>query len=531
MIIIGTRGSDLALWQANFTKDLLEKQGHQVEIKIIETKGDTSQQWNTSFDKLEGKGFFTKELEEALLNKTIDVAVHSHKDLPTENPDGLIIAGVSSRENPADWLIIREECVDDKQKFSLKSGAKVGTSSARRKSQFLSYRPDVELSELRGNVPTRIKKLKEGNYDAILLAAAGLERLELDLSDFHVEQLEPIEFVPAPAQGVLAWQIREDDYKLSDVFDALCDYDVMVNINIERRVLNLLDGGCQLPLGVYCDTELNEHDRKLFKVSVSVAEAWNTQPQFLYFETTNTENLPEKIVDQIQRIKNQIKDSGVSVFISREENESPNLTRWLTNIGIKVENKSLIDLKKLTLKELPKSDWLFFSSKHAVEFFFMQKPEVGNAKIGCLGKATSQALREFGKRADFIGQSTDTKLVGKQFAARVGPGKVVFPIARDSVQTIQWQFPKQQNVINLPIYATLKVPHEIAENTNILVFTSPSNAESFLEKNKILPHHKVIAMGETTEKSLIKAKVKDTQIIKPSSFDELGLYRAILQAI
>jgi len=156
MIIIGTRGSDLALWQANYTKSLLEKQGHEVELKIIETKGDTSQQWNTSFDKLDGKGFFTKELEDALLAKTIDVAVHSHKDLPTVSPDGLIIAGVSSRENPADWLIIREECVDEKQKFSLKKGAKVGTSSARRKSQILAFRPDIELADLLGLVNTNI---------------------------------------------------------------------------------------------------------------------------------------------------------------------------------------------------------------------------------------------------------------------------------------------------------------------------------------------------------------------------------------
>ena len=525
MIIIGTRGSELALWQANFTKDLLEKQGHEVEIKIIETKGDTSQQWNTSFDKLEGKGFFTKELEEALLAKTIDVAVHSHKDLPTENPEGLIIAGVSSRENPADWLIIREDCVDDQQKFSLKKGAKVGTSSARRKSQFLSFRPDVEISDLRGNVPTRIKKLREGQYDAILLAAAGLERLELDLFDFHVEQLEPNEFIPAPAQGVLAWQIREDDYKLSDVFDAICDYDVMININIERRVLNLLDGGCQLPLGVFCDVEMNDQDRKLFKVSVSVADAWNTQAKHLYYETTNTEDLPEKIVEHIQRI------SPKSIFISREAHESSYLNRWLTNLSFKVECKSLIDLKKLTIKELPKSDWLFFSSKHAVEFFFMQKPNIGNTKIGCIGKSTSQAIRQLGLRADFIGQSTDTKLVGKQFSARVGLGKVVFPVARDSMRTIQWQFPKQQNVIDLPIYATLKVPHEVSASTDILVFTSPSNAESYLEKNSIQPHQKIIAMGESTEKALLKAKVQESQISTPYSFDDLGLYRAILQAL
>ena len=525
MIIIGTRGSALALWQANYTKDVLEKKGHAVEIKIIETKGDTSQQWNTSFDKLEGKGFFTKELEEALLNKTIDVAVHSHKDLPTESPDGLIIAGVSSRENPADWLIMREECEDDTRKFSLKKGAKVGTSSARRKSQFLAFRPDVEITDLRGNVPTRIQKLKDGQYDAILLAAAGLERLELDLSDFHVEQLEPEEFIPAPAQGVLAWQIREDDYKLTDVFDGICDYDVMININIERRILNLLDGGCQLPLGAYCDVELNDQDRKLFKVWVSCADAWDKQPKQLYYETTNTEDLPEKIVEHLHRI------SAKNIFISRDAHENNNLNRWLTNLGFTVESKSLIDLKKLTIKELPKSDWLFFSSKHAVEFFFMQKPDIGTTKIGCIGKSTSQAIRELGLRADFIGQSTDTKLVGKQFSARVGLGKVVFPIPRDSMRTIQWQFPKQQNVIDLPIYATLKVPHEVAETTDLLVFTSPSNAESYLEKNKIHPHQKIIAMGEATQKSLLKAKVKETQITTPTSFDDLGLFRAILSTL
>lgn len=525
MITIGTRGSELALWQANYTKKILEDKGHEVQLKIIETKGDTSQQWNTSFEKLEGKGFFTKELEEALLSGSIDVAVHSHKDLPTENPDGLIIAGVSSRENPADWLIIREDCVDDKKKFNLKENAKVGTSSARRKSQLLGFRPDVELVDLRGNVPTRINKLKNGEYDAILLAAAGLERLELDLSDFHVEQLEPSEFIPAPAQGVLAWQIREDDYKLTDIFDAICDYDVLININIERRVLNLLDGGCLLPLGVFCDVEMNEHDRKVFKVWTSIADSWDAQPKHLYYETTNTEDLPEKIVEHIKRI------SGKSIFISREVHESNTLNRWLTKLGFTVENKSLIDLKKLTIKELPKSDWLFFSSKHAVEFFFMQKPDIGTTKIGCIGKSTSQKIRELGLKADFIGQSTDTKLVGKQFSARVGLGKVVFPVARESMRTIQWQFPKQQNVIDLPIYAALKVPHVVAETTDVLVFTSPSNAESYLEKNSIHPHQKIIAMGEATEKSLLKAKVKASQISTPFSFDDLGLFRAILNVL
>ena len=115
-IIIGTRGSELALWQANYTKDLLEKQGYEAELKIISTEGDRSQEWNTSFDKLEGKGFFTKEIEESLLKREIDLAVHSHKDLPTNGHEELIIAGVSDREDPADWLLIRKEAVDEKQR-------------------------------------------------------------------------------------------------------------------------------------------------------------------------------------------------------------------------------------------------------------------------------------------------------------------------------------------------------------------------------------------------------------------------------
>src|ERR1700751_3217396 len=127
-IIIGTRGSELALWQANYTKDLLEKKGHTVELKIISTLGRRTQQWNTSWDKIEGKGFFTKELEEALLKKEIGLAVHSHKDLPTENPDGLLIAGVSKREDPSDILIINDKAADDKLKFGLKKNAIVGTS-------------------------------------------------------------------------------------------------------------------------------------------------------------------------------------------------------------------------------------------------------------------------------------------------------------------------------------------------------------------------------------------------------------------
>jgi len=252
-VTIGSRGSDLALWQANHVKRQLEEIGCDVEIKIIKTLGDQIQ--HLSFDKMEGKGFFTKEIEDALLNKDIDLAVHSHKDLETESPKGLTIACVSERENPADLLLIRKESVSKEHKFEVKENAVVGTSSARRKTQLLHHRPDVTINDLRGNIPTRIEKLRSGNYDAIILAKAGVDRLQLDLSDLHVYTFNPKEFVPAPAQGVLGLQIREEDHSLAEVLSKINHEDVQERIKIERKVLNLMDGGCQLPLGVYCTEE------------------------------------------------------------------------------------------------------------------------------------------------------------------------------------------------------------------------------------------------------------------------------------
>ena len=249
-IKIGSRGSDLALWQAHFVKDELEKHGHEVEIKIIVTRGDTIQ--DLSFDKIEGKGFFTKEIEDSLLNKDIDLAVHSHKDLETTPPEGLTIGAVSYRADPADLLIIRKESVDELNVLELKENAIVGTSSARRQTQMRRLRADVELRELRGNVPTRVNKLRDGQYDGIILAAAGLKRLELDLSDLQQVELNPTDFIPAPAQGVLGLQIREGDEELKSALSVLHDSKVADQIYVEREVLKRMDGGCQLPLGVYC---------------------------------------------------------------------------------------------------------------------------------------------------------------------------------------------------------------------------------------------------------------------------------------
>lgn len=288
-VVIGSRGSDLALWQANHVKAQLENIGCTVEIKIIVTQGDAIQ--HLSFDKLEGKGFFTKEIEKELLEGNIDLAVHSHKDLETNPPAGLMIACVSEREDPADLLLVAKSSVDTSKEWNLKENAIVGTSSARRKSQVMRFRPDVEIKDLRGNVPTRIQKLRDGGYDAILLAKAGVDRLKIDLSEFEVVVMNPKSFVPAPAQGVLGLQIREGDTTLFDVLQKLNHTEVQRRIGVERKVLNLMEGGCQLPLGVYCD----ENDI----VYVSYSEDWKGGSAWYEYEAEDLEGLAEFIVEDI----------------------------------------------------------------------------------------------------------------------------------------------------------------------------------------------------------------------------------------
>ena len=295
-IIIGSRGSDLALWQAHYTQDLLQQQGYASEIKIIKTQGDKIQ--HLSFDKMEGKGFFTKEIEEQLLNGSIDLAVHSHKDLETTPPTGLIIAAVPPREDPSELLLIRKEAVDATGTYQLKANALVGTSSARRKTQLLAARPDIELKDLRGNVPTRIQKLRDGQYDAIMLARAGVKRLQLDLSEFEVVILDPKEFIPAPAQGALGLQIRSSDTDLQNILAALNDTEVMERIGAERRVLNLFQGGCQLPLGTYCLKE-----EGTFKLWAMMSDTWDSMPQRCYLEGNDPEELAVEAVAQLRKKK------------------------------------------------------------------------------------------------------------------------------------------------------------------------------------------------------------------------------------
>jgi len=296
---IGTRGSDLALWQAHTISAMLRELKIEPDITIIKTQGDKID--NVPFSKMEGKGFFTKELEDAQLDGRVDLAVHSLKDLSTEMPAGLILAAMVGREDARECLLIRKECVDQTrhtagETLPLKEGAIIGTSAARRQGQVHMLRPDLQIKDLRGNVPTRVNKLRDGQYDAILLAHAGLKRLELDLSDLHVQNLAVDAFVPAPAQGMLGIQCRNEDHLVEGLARLNCA-EAARGVAAERLLLNRLDGGCQLPFGI----NVSEADGG-WKLEAFLA-AGPTDPSPLRFslQGDNPEDLAEEAWERLGR--------------------------------------------------------------------------------------------------------------------------------------------------------------------------------------------------------------------------------------
>jgi hydroxymethylbilane synthase len=250
-IRIGTRGSMLAKWQAEFVrKKILEATGVDAEIIIIKTTGDKLQQ--TSLSQIAGKGVFIKELEEALLDEQIDLAVHSVKDIPTEVPSRLCFPVICRRDDARDCLISAK----NETLVTLRQGARVGTSSLRRQAQIRHLRPDLDIRELRGNVDTRLRKVESGEYDAILLAKAGLDRL--GWSNRISEVLQPDVCLPAVGQGALGVQARLKDQDIADALAPLDDYETRQSIVAERTLLGALEGGCQVPLGAWARVERGE---------------------------------------------------------------------------------------------------------------------------------------------------------------------------------------------------------------------------------------------------------------------------------
>lgn len=268
IIRIGSRGSDLALWQANKVQSILTDKGLKSEIIVIKTKGDAIQ--HLSFDKIEGKGFFTKEIEDALYDDAIDLAIHSCKDLETKDPKDLCIAAIFNRTEVRDTVVFKKSAWEKLQSGELKK-LHLGTSSSRRKSQLLRIYPGTTFKDIRGNVPTRLQKLEaDVELDGIVLAKAGYTRLGLDLSAFHCHTPEVEDFVPAAAQGALAIQCRSSDTELRTILNGINEVSSSEGVIAERKLLALFGGGCQKPTAIHVRPNLESEG---FQVLISHSDS------------------------------------------------------------------------------------------------------------------------------------------------------------------------------------------------------------------------------------------------------------------
>jgi hydroxymethylbilane synthase len=298
---IGTRGSALALWQANsISESLRNTTGVAFELVIVRTSGDKFQQ--KSFGEIGTKGIFIKELEDALLENRVDLAVHSMKDVPTEIPDGLTVAAICKRQDVRDALLSRSAA----SLKSLPSGARVGTSSLRRKAQLLYARNDLQIMDLRGNVDTRIEKLRRGDYDAIVLAKAGLDRLGLSA---NITEVLPTDVsLPAAGQGAIGIEARANDAETLRILAALDDSETRCGVQAERAALAGLEGGCQVSIGAWGRVE---GGKLVLEVAV-------LSPDGTRCLRERISGAPQEAVELGERIAAKMLEQGAAVLLARE---------------------------------------------------------------------------------------------------------------------------------------------------------------------------------------------------------------------
>lgn len=511
-LVIGTRGSRLALWQADHIEARLKATGHPTQQRIIKTQGDRVQ--DLSFDKMEGKGFFTKEIEAELIAGTIDLAIHSCKDLETRDPEGLHIAAIAGRAASEELLIIRKEAVDNARTLGLKEYAVVGTSSARRKSQVRMFRPDVVITDLRGNVPTRVEKLRSGVYDAILLAKAGIDRLELDLSMFDVRVLDPRWFVPAPAQGALAVQSRRSDTHANQAAESLHDDVAALCVGLERAVLFGYRGGCQVPLGVHAVRKGNG-----FSLWASGARTHDAMPVRVHLIGHDANALADEVVARLQRTPRVLR-----VLITREHEPTGLLARSLSAHGHIVQGERLLAPEAVAFTVPAEFDRIFFTSRNAVRYFAAGGGDLSAARCDAIGGATAEELRRHGADVAFIGDGADTSTIAAEYSARFLAQRVLFPCAETGLRTVQRSLPPE-NVIDLVVYRMRKVESVVVPEADIAIVTSPEHANAL---HAVMPLHTFthrIAMGTSTAQRIRELSGSDAVI--PWASNELALVDAV----
>ncbi|MBI5281007.1 MAG: hydroxymethylbilane synthase [Candidatus Solibacter usitatus] len=520
-LTIGSRGSQLALWQARWVAARLAELGVETELLIIKTTGDKIT--DVPLAKVGSKGLFTKEIEDALLDGRIDLAVHSLKDLPTVLPAGLMVAAFPERETPLDALIGHSLA-------TLPQAAKVGTSSLRRAAQLKRLRPDLSIESVRGNLDTRLRKLDEGQFDAIMLAGAGLRRLGWAS---RIAELLPADLMcPAVGQGALAIETRDDAGQASQICSRLDHPPTRAAVTAERAVLASLGGGCQVPIGAYAtvDGDLLRLRSIVIDPDSGALIADQTSGPVPDAESIGAAAAGRLLDSGARSILAAIYDgalplAGQRVLVARARNQAAALSSRLRAAGAGVVELPAIEILPLpfTPPDWPSYQWAIFTSANAVDFFFDKVAPAPGPRICAIGPATAEALCRRGLEpnlvpAQFVAESVVAALSSEPIAGQ----RILLPRAAAARDLIPDQLSKLGATVDvLPVYET-RVPAGLRQTAQTLFASAPPHWIALTSASTV--KHLYDALGPAT---LSRAKLASIGPITSDAARALGLAVAV----
>ncbi len=560
-IRIGTRGSQLALYQANVVKEELEQKfpEYNFQIVVIKTKGDKI--LDVPLSKIGDKGLFTKELEVAMFENEIDMAVHSLKDLPTRFPEGVVLGAVLKRGEVRDALIN----TSNRTLKDLTTNDIIATSSLRRKAQLLRINKDFKIVEIRGNVNTRIRKMEEGYCTVMVMAGAGLQRL--GMSDYIAELIDPELIIPACSQGAIAIEIRENDPVIAGIVNSICDNDTLIATNAERAFLRTLEGGCQIPVGSYSRIEENKFEITGFISSISGEEFLSETAECPIDQAVELSvQLAERLLNGGGReilkairledpfaLKAELPLHNKIFISTRAPETGDTLPDLLAANGATVLALPMIEIKpseitsadKAKIGSLGSYDWLFFTSRNGVIHFFKQLIDLtgsselpASLKVAVVGSKTASELEYYGYSPAFIAASHGSLELAAEFINTHKPAgkRILLSLGNLADDTLINHLGQGNQVDRVDVYETCApknvdpmVVKQISDGLyDMILFTSPSTFNNFvsLVDVSLLRELKIGSIGTTTSRAIQEAGFVPTLTAEMSNAQ--GLTDAII---
>ncbi|OLS27052.1 MAG: Porphobilinogen deaminase [Candidatus Heimdallarchaeota archaeon LC_3] len=541
--VIGARGSVLSKSQVNIVINLIEKKLNlKVSFKPLKSLGDID--LVSKISDITKEGSFTSTIEQALLKKEIDIAVHSFKDLPTVNSNKLRICAVLPRNSPKDLLIIYKESLryDENGSWKITNGSRIATGSERRRSQLLNEFPNVTTPDIRGNVNTRIKKLLSGIYDGIIMAEAVFERIQIEIPENIIKIPLPLEKYPtSPAQGAICLQM-EEDHALLDIVSTLNDPLTEKAVNLEREILASLGGGCQLPLGV---TIIKSEG--MWKVSLSIAHSdWklHKQPNLtrIFLETVDFKSIKEKILNNINYIS--IPDKNLdkkSILLVGSKTTTDSYSFPIMTMGANVQSLNFFDYSEIWSKEFiknhksewEKADWIIISSKRAIPALisFQKIFPKKNVQVATIGGNTARILQSKGLSVHIISKEGTAKSLISDMKKIVKKEQSLLILgAKNLIKDLTSELTKIENeFFSIPVYEAIPINSfdgiTLKEEYDYTIFFSSNHVKTFFDKFSNVSSKNWVAIGPTTAKTLT-----DSGISNPKTATQRSL-NGILEVI